>query len=176
MRRVSALFILVLAVVLILPSVAVAADPIYLTPWDAPTPVPANAPLVVPGGWITMTRGLAQSAQTYNFFYFTVWDDEGKVVAQCTTDDSRAYWQPVYQVEDTEFLPFNPKLGAKQYLSEWRYHIADGLPAGDYTMNGGCLQTRPGFDLYWYYDGQRSPMRLDPGDYLIIEGWEFTVE
>jgi len=177
-KRWSLVLSVLLAVALVVPSVAMATDPVFLTPWDAPDPVPANTPLCVPGGWMTMTRGIAMSAPTFLKWYFTVWDEQNEVVAQCTTADSDQYWVPgvlLITADDSESVPFNSHIGAKQYVKDWRYMIPEGLPAGHYHMVGGVVQTRIAFDLYWYYEGQRSPMPLEAGDFQIVD-WEFDVE
>ena len=178
MKRLSLLFAAMLVAALVVPGLAMATEPVYLNPWDAPDPVPANTPLVVPAGWITMTRGLAMSAPTCNKFYFTVWDDQDNVVVQCTTAQSDDYWLPPVLVtaDWSGMVPFNSHIGAKQYLRPWRYPIAEGLPAGEYRMTAGGVQTRVAFDLYWYFDGQRSPLRFDAGEFVVYEDWEFTVQ
>ena len=178
-KRYLLIFSMLLVVVLVAPSAAMATDPIYLNPWDAPDPVPANVPLVVPAGWIAVSRGLAMSAPTCNQFYFTIWNEQGDVVEICTLDDSKDFWVPgvvALTAEETGLMPFNPRIGAKQYVKDWRRPIENGLPPGHYSMTAGGVQTRMALDLDGYFEGQHSAMPLEPGEFVVYENWEFDVQ
>jgi hypothetical protein len=179
MKRLPFLLAMLLVLALTLPTDALATDPIPLVPGEAPEPIPAGAPLIVPAGWFGMARGLTMQAPKFLEFYFTVWDSEDKVVYQCTTADSWKYWldglRPI-TAEESGSLPFNERIGAPQFSKDWLYEIPDGLPAGDYHMQGGVLQTRHAIDLYWYFEGQKSPLRLEPGDVMFFDDWHFTVQ
>jgi len=184
MRRYGRVLAVLLVAALIVPSVALAVEPIPLTPpAEGVLVVPAGAPLVIPAGWVAGNRGLAMKGPQHTRFFFMIVRNEaaGPVVAlQMTTAQSRGYWLPgVVRAtsEDVgfELTPFNPRIGAKPYMKQWAYPIPDGLPAGDYTFVSGGVQTRTAIDLLWWFDGQRSVYRIPAGP-LEFPDWNFTVE
>lgn len=182
---VCAAFVAVMA--LLLPTVALAVDPVALEPpWDPEDhlTVPAATPLYVPAGWITAGRGLAMKAPQVLDWYFTIekhTTSGSQVVARVTLAESDAYWLsgvvPAVDAypEAADYLPFNPRMGTALFAKQWRYDIADGLPAGEYTFKSGCMQDRNAFDLLMWYEGQKAPIKLEAG-LVEMPDWDFTVE
>jgi hypothetical protein len=186
MRRASLLFALVLAVAVAVPAAAFAEDAVYLPSWPgsdsaataphyADPPVPANTPIIVGGGWIAGSRGLAQCAPTINDFFFEVRDSSGNVVASVTADRSGTYWAPSVVLATTDqfgdLSHFRAKIGAKPYFRSWDAPMGK-LAAGTYSFMGGYTQKRPANDLLWYYPGQKTPLISKPATVV----WYFTFD
>jgi hypothetical protein len=186
-RFTLALAVILAVVVLVLPTVALAVDPVPLWPPEDPAEhltVPANTPLFIPGGWVGGAKGMVMQAPKYNFFFFTITRHtaSGDVgVLNMTEEQSTQYWQPgVIPAEDLwpadEIPPlFKERVHAGVFLKDWIYDIPEGLPAGEYTFVAGGTQTKTLFDLLWYFDGQRAPMKLEGGEFSFPT-FDFTVE
>ncbi len=114
-----------------------------------------------------------------NEFYIKITDERGDVVVEVKPSDSWRYWLPgvvpaTPELVGFDLTPFNPHIGAKPYAKQWQYLMPDGLPAGRYHKVAGVIQTRDTFDLFWYFDGQNSPLRLPAGDYPLAD-FDFIV-
>lgn len=180
MKRLSVIFAVVLAVALVLPNLATASDPIPLMPPESGTlHVPSGVPLTNIAAWLAIGRGLTQLGCKNNQFYVKITDDAGGVFLDVKPEDSFKYWHDDVVIADPEIYgdltAFNSKIGATPYAREWEAPLPDGLPSGNYHVVSGVIQTHALFDLFVYFDGQRSPLRLPAGEYPFPD-WDFVVD
>ena len=84
--------------------------------YDASVPIPAGTSVWVTSGWITYTRGLAQSIPQCLFYKLSI---GGEPVVP-TFAAGKLIWSKVYAEDLSDIYPaFNPRIGAKMFARDW---------------------------------------------------------
>lgn len=127
---------------------------------DPGTPIPAGTSVWISSGWITYTRGRAQTIPQYLLYKLSINGDPvvptfaaGKLIW------SKVYAESLYDV----YPPFNPRIGAKMFTRDWWVPLGvldEGTYAGVLTEK----YTHTTTDLMGgYYDGQFHPFMIGAG-------------
>jgi hypothetical protein len=123
-------------------------------------------------GWTTFNKGTTQTAPDYTSIELWV-DGPGDYDIHITSAAAKAYWEAPTLLDPAENQPFNPSIGAEQWLVMWRYKFDLTVP-GTYKVHFFQDFSRTNNDLtaIWDEDTQQwldkfaGHLHYRPGDGL----------
>jgi hypothetical protein len=133
-------------------------------------------------GWSTYNRGTAQTVPDYTVLGLWV-DGPGDYAISIPPAQARPYWEEPYVVDPMDTQPFNPSLGAEQWVVHWRYAIDLSVP-GTYKVHFFQDFARTNNDLTALWDDETEQW-LDkfaghahyaPGDGISDSYFTFVVK